>query len=87
MKFNKYTKREREREAKKLKKSHKSCRLPVGNGGGLGVKRKKRRKERVGPGAANPNNLANNKEAGGGAQGTQGFRIETVERVCPLCRV
>ena len=39
----------------------------------LGGKRKKRTKERVGPVAANPDNLANNKEAGGGAQGTQGL--------------
>ena len=30
------------REAKKRKKPHKSCRRHVGNGGDLGVKRKKR---------------------------------------------
>ena len=33
-------------EAKKRKKPHKSCRRDVGNGGDLGVKRKKRRQER-----------------------------------------
>ena len=59
------------REAKKRKKPHKSCRRPMGNGGDLGGKRKKRKKERVGPVAANPDNLESNKEAGGGAQGTQ----------------
>ena len=53
-------------EAKKCKKPHKSCRRHVGNGGDLGGKRKKLRKERVGPVAANPDNLENNKEAGGG---------------------
>ena len=31
------------------------------------------KKERVGPVAANPDNLENNKEAGGGARGTQGL--------------
>ena len=35
------------------------------NGGELGGKRKKRIKERVGPVAANPDNLEINKEAGG----------------------
>ena len=35
------------------------------NGGDLGGKRKKCRKERVGPVAANPDNLESNKEAGG----------------------
>ena len=52
------------REAKKRRKPHKSCKRRVGNGGDLGGKRKKRRKERVGPVAANPDNLENNKEAG-----------------------
>ena len=36
-------------------------------GGDLGGKREKCRKERVGPVAANPDNLESNKEAGGGA--------------------
>ena len=46
-------------EAKKCRKPHKSCRRHVGNGGDLGGKRKKRRKERVVPVAANPDNLLN----------------------------
>ena len=37
-----------------------------GNGGDLGGKRKKCRNERVGPVAANPDNLESNKEAAGG---------------------
>ena len=41
-------------EAKKRKKPHKTC---VGNGGDLGAKKKKRKKERVGPVAANPDHL------------------------------
>ena len=54
------------REAKKRKKPHKSCRRHVGNGGDLGGKREKCRKERVGSVAANPDKLESNKEAGGG---------------------
>ena len=46
-------------------KPRKTCRRHVGNGGDLGGKRKKRRNERVGPGAANPGNLENDKDAGG----------------------
>ena len=62
---------EGEREAKKRKKPRKSCRRRVGNGGDLGGKRNKRRQERVGPVAANPGNVENNKETGGeGARGT-----------------
>ena len=53
-------------EAKKRKKSHKTCRRPMGNGRKLGEKRKRCRKERVGPVASIPENLENNKEAGGG---------------------
>ena len=58
----------------------------MGNGGDLGGKRKKCRKERVGPVAANPDDLESDKEAGGGelkvfrAQ----VRIVQVERVCPF---
>ena len=37
------------REAKQRKKPQNSCRRHVGNGGDLGGKRKKCRKERVGP--------------------------------------
>ena len=78
------------REAKKRKKPQNSCRRQVGNGGDLGGKRKTCRKERVGPVAANSDHLESNKEAEGGAQGTQGSSIVVivnVERVCPLCRV
>ena len=58
------------------KKTQKSRRRHVGNGGDLDGKRKKSRKGGVGPVAANPDNLENNKEAGGGAQGTQGLSRE-----------
>ena len=53
------------REAKKRKKPQNSCRRHVRNGGDLGGKRKKCRKERVGPVTANPYNLESNEEAGG----------------------
>ena len=53
----------------------------MGKGGELGGKRKKCRKERVGPVAATPDNLENNKEAGGE------HKVVEVERVCPFCRV
>ena len=61
-------------ETKKRKKPHKSCRRHVGNGGDLGGKRKKRRKEKVDPEAANPDNLENNKEAGGGSARYPGLK-------------
>ena len=50
---------------------------------------KKCRKERVGPVAANPDNLESNKKAGGGHKVLRAqVRIVQVERrVCPLCRV
>ena len=57
-------------EAKKCKKPHKTCRRHVGNGGDFGEERKTHRKQRIGPVAANSYSLENNKEAGGGAQGT-----------------
>ena len=71
------------REAKKRKKPHSnnSCRRHVGNGGDLSGNKTKRRQEKVGSVAANPDNLESNKEVGGGAHGTQGLK----ERVCPLC--
>ena len=79
---------EGERETKKRKKLQNSRRRRVGNGGDLRGKRKICRKERVGSAVANPDNLESNKEAGGGAQGTQASsKIVEVERVCPLCRV
>ena len=55
------------REAKKREKPQNSCRRHGGNGGDLDGKRKTRRKERVGPVAANPDNLESNKEEGGGS--------------------
>ena len=58
------------REMKKRKKPQNSCRRRVGNGGDLGEKRENCRNERVGLGAANPDSLESNKEAGGRAQGT-----------------
>ena len=76
-------------EVKKLNKPHKSCRRHVGNGGDLDGKRKKRRKERADPIAANPDNLNNNKEAGRGAQGTQSSSKNCTSRksVSPLSRL
>ena len=55
----------------------------------MGGKRKKCRKERVGSVAANPDNLESNKEAGGGAQGTQGSSKNSTSResVHPLSRL
>ena len=78
------------REAKKRKKPQNSCRRHVGNGGDLGGKREKYRKERVGPVAANPDNLESNKEAGGGGYKvlrTHVRIVQQVERECLLCRV
>ena len=77
------------REAKKCTHPQNSCRRHAGNGGDLGGKRKKCRKERVGPVAVNPDNLESNKEAGGGAQGTQGSSKNCTSResVCPLSRL
>ena len=77
------------RDAKKRKKPHKTCRRNMGNGRDLGGKRKKRRKESVGPVAAKPDNLENNKKAEGGAQGTQGLRKNCSSRdsVPPLSRL
>ena len=77
------------REAKKRKKPQNSCRRRAGNGGDIGGKRKKCRKERVGSVAANPDNLGSNKEAGGGAQGAQGSSkiCTSRESVSPLSRL
>ena len=77
------------REAKKRKKPQNSCRRRAGNGGDMGGKRKKCRKERVGSVAANPDNLGSNKEAGGGAQGAQGSSkiCTSRESVSPLSRL
>ena len=77
------------RKAKKCNKPSISCRRRAGNGGDMGGKRKKCRKERVGSGAANPDNLGSNKEAGGGAQGAQGSSkiCTSRESVSPLSRL
>ena len=76
------------REAKKRKIPQNSCRRQVGNGGDLGGKREKCRKERVGPVAANPDNLESNKEAGVGAQSTQGSSKNcSRESASPLSRL
>ena len=53
----------------------------------VGGKRETRRKEMIGPVAASPDNLENNKEAGGGAQGTHGLSENCTTRECPPCRV
>ena len=60
---------------------HKRCRCDVGNGGALGGKRsKKRRQERASSVAANPDNLESNNEAGGGAQGIEGLSKNCTSR-------
>ena len=72
-------------ETKKRKKPHKTCRRHVGNGRDLDGKRKKCRKERVGPVAANPYNLESSKKAGGEHKVLRAYvRIVQVERVRPL---
>ena len=75
-------------EVKKRKKPLKNCRQYVGNGRDLGGK-KKNRQGRVESVAANPDNLADSKEAGGGAKGTQGLsKNRTSENnVPPLSRL
>ena len=77
------------RGTKKRKKPQNSCRRRAGNGRDMGGKRKKCRKERVGSVAANSDNLGNNKEAGGGAQGAQGSSniCTSRESVSPLSRL
>ena len=77
------------REAKKHKKPPNRCRRQVGSGGDLGGKRNKCRQEKVGPVAANPDNLENNNEAEGGAQGTQSLSKKCTSRdnVSPLSRL
>ena len=77
------------RGTKKRKKPQNSCRLRAGNGGDMGGKRKKCRKERVGSVAANLDNLGSSKEAGGRAQGAQGSSkiCTSRESVSPLSRL
>ena len=69
--------------------THTHCRRRAGNGGDMGGKRNKCRKERVGSVAANPDNLGSNKEAGGGAQGARGSSkiCTSRESVSPLSRL
>ena len=63
-----------EKEVKKRKKSKRSCRGDVGNGGDdLGANRGKPRQERVGSVAANPDNEENSKEVDREVQGTRGL--------------
>ena len=61
----------------------------MGNGGDLVGMSRKRRKQRVGSVAVNPDNLQNRKEAGGGAQDTQGLSKNYTNResVSPLSRL
>ena len=77
------------RGAKKRKKPLNSCRRHVGNGGDLGRKRGKCRKERVGTEAANPDKLESNKKTEGGAQDTQGSSKNCISResASPLSRL
>ena len=77
------------REAKKRKKPHNTCRRHVRKGGDLSAKRGKCRQERIGLVAANPDNLENDKEAGGEAQGTQALSKKRTSResVYPLWRL
>ena len=77
------------REAKKRKRPQNSRRRRAGTGGDTGGKRKKCRKERIDSVAANPNDLKSNKEAGGGAEGTQGSsrNCSSRESVSPLSRL
>ena len=72
---------------KKLKKPRTSYRRDVGNGVNLGGKRKKRRHERVGSVAADPDKLQNSKEQGRKHKAFRAsVRAVQVERVCPLYR-
>ena len=77
------------RHTKNRKKPQNSCRRRAGNGGDTGGKRKKCRKERFSLVASNPDNLESHKEAGGGAQGTQGSSKNCMSResVSPLSRL
>ena len=61
----------------------------MGNGGDLNGKRKKRRQERVGSVAADPDNLENSKKAGREAQSTQSLFKNCTGRknVPPLSRL
>ena len=74
---------------KSARSRKKNCRRRAGNGGDMGGKRKKCRKERVGSVAATSDNLGSNKEAGGGAQGAQGSSkiCTSRESVSPLSRL
>ena len=74
------------REAKKRKKPQNSCRRhAVGNGENLDGKRGKCRKERLGPVAANPDNVDTYKEAGGRHKVNKNFI--SIESMSPLSRL
>ena len=77
------------RGTKKRMKPQNSCRRRAGNGGDMGGKRKKCRKERAGSVAANSDNLGSYKGAEGGAQGAQGSSkiCTSRESVSPLSRL
>ena len=78
--------------AEKTRKSARNRKIVVDGVPEMGETRvgiKKYRKERIGSVAANPDNLESNKEAGGGAQSTQGSSENFVSResVSPLSRL
>ena len=76
------------RRAEERRRSARNHTRLVGAGGDLGGKREKSWKDRVGPVAANPDNLENDKEARGEHKVPGAYvRIVQVERVCPLCCV
>ena len=52
-----------------------------------GRRRKKRRRENIGSGDVNSDDLENNKEAGKETQGAQGLTKNGMESVSPLSRV
>ena len=77
------------RGTKKRKKPQNSSRRRAGNGGDMGGKGKKCRKERVGSVSAHSDNPGSNKEPEGGAQGAQGSSkiCTSRESVSPLSRL
>ena len=73
------------RGTKKRKKYQNSCRRRAGNGGDMGGKRKKCRKERAG--STRITWRATRKQGGEHKVLRAQVRFVQVERVCPLCRV
>ena len=77
-------------KAEKCKKPHnKSCRRVVGNGVDLGGKRINMARKRVRSVATDQDSLENSKQAGRGAQGTQGLSKNCTSResMAPLSRL